>query len=320
MNTTNQTSSISKRRMEFMNRSLATIAVETSILLLIALIAIGGNLLVVISIYRNRSLRTITNYFVLSLAMTDILFPTLSLPLSLYWSIQDRFTSTPGTCEFQAVLNTSLVWVSVSNLLFMAINRFVRVCKPQKYKKVFSRNKALIMIVVIWVGSFFSSALYLKGGLELVRARFNPSNIACRYVYQATNVISMIITNITICLALFLPCATIFYCYLKVFMKIREHKKNIAPASNPNSLGTSIQEIKVTWTVFSVLIGYLLTWIPALLLALTINLFFERVKVPRQVRMITIYSASSSCAINPVIYGLMNPGFRQECKKIFKLM
>jgi hypothetical protein len=77
---------------EFMNRSTAVICIETSTLLLIGLIAIGGNLLVVLSIYRNPSLRTITNYFVFSLSITDILFPMIGLPLTLFWSIKSRFT------------------------------------------------------------------------------------------------------------------------------------------------------------------------------------------------------------------------------------
>ena len=317
MNTTNKTSAISQRLGEFMNRSPATIAVETSILLLIGLIAIGGNLLVAISIYRNPSLRTITNYFVLSLAMTDILYPTTSLPLTLFWSIKSRFMATQQTCEFQAILNTSLTFVSVSNLLFMSVNRFVCVCKSQKYKKVFNKTKTVIMISGIWIGAFVSSVLFLKGGLEVARAEFSSSLMTCLYRYQSTNVTATILCNTTLCLALVIPCTIIVFCYSKVFKKIRQHKRNVAPPSNPNSLGTSVQEIKVTWTVFSVLIGYLLTWIPALFLLLIIN--FISVRVPRQVHIITMFSGSSSCAINPLIYGLMNPAFRQEYKKIFKL-
>ncbi|XP_031554510.1 melatonin receptor type 1A-like [Actinia tenebrosa] len=307
-------SSISKSMMEFLNRSPATIAVETSILLLIGLIAIGGNLLVVLSIYRNTSLRTITNYFVLSLAMTDILNPLLSLPFTLAWSIRSRFFMGYEVCDFQVIVSISLMQASITNIVLMAVNRFIRVCKPHKYAKYFNRKNSLAMIVAVWVIHVIIVVSVITDG-KIVFANFKANKIMCNLTRGEKTSLSSIFFNIAIVIFFLVPFTIIVYCYYKVFKKIREHKRNVAPPSNPNSLGTCRQEIKVTWTMFAVLVGYCATWFPVLIVVLVSSM----TRLSGAVHMIVTYSMAGSSAINPVIYGVMNPAFRREFIKILKL-
>ncbi|XP_031548885.1 melatonin receptor type 1A-like [Actinia tenebrosa] len=309
-------STLSKEWKDFTTRIPATIAVETSILLLIALIAIGGNLLVVISIYCNPSLRTITNYFVLSLSLANILHPILGIPPSIFWSIQSRFTSQQGVCDFQASFFTSFIYVSVVTIILMAVNRFVCVCKHDKYKKIFNKKTSLLMLGSVWVISFAGVPLYNEAGLNQTKASFIPSQLRCGFLINKETT-SKILVNFIIAMTLLMPFTIITYCYYKVFKKIREHKRNITPASNLNSLGAHVQDINVTWTMFAVLIGYFMTWMPVLIITLLKNIFGSA-NLPRQVHMIVTYTGSMSTAVNPIIYGVMNASFRQEYKRIFR--
>jgi hypothetical protein len=203
-------------------------------------------------------------------------------------------------------------------VVFMAVNRFVRVCKPQKYKKVFNKITAISMIVMVWMTSFTVVTLMLKVGDNFLYANFIPKRIMCALVYDENNVSDTIVNSILVFL-LVIPFIVIIYCYLKVFRKIQQHKRNIAPSSNPNSLGTSVQEIKVTWTMFAVLLGYCLTWIPVLIVTVATNICSGYSYVlPRQVQMVVPFAASISCAINPIIYGALNTAFRREYAKIFR--
>ncbi|XP_031561749.1 muscarinic acetylcholine receptor M3-like [Actinia tenebrosa] len=298
--------------LEFWNRSPATIAVETSILLLIGLIAIGGNLLVVISIYRNPSLRTITNYFVLSLSVTDILYPVLGLTLTIAWSIKSRFAFGHNMCFMQALISISLNLISAATIVLMAVNRYVCVCKPQYYKKIYNIKTCLIMIGSVWIATFTLPILLVAKSFWVVE--FIPEKILCGYFYNNKDIVVSVTTNTILSIALVIPVVIIIYCYYKVFQKIRQHKKNIAPASNPSSLRTSVQEIRVTWTMFAVLVGYCLAWSPALLFILATNL--TNVNVPRQYHLVVTYTVACGSAINPVIYGLLNTAFRREFLKI----
>ena len=71
-------------------RGTTLIIVESCIFVLLNIAALAGNSLVCLAFYRNPSLRTVTNYFVLSLAITDLSMAVLVLPLDAASSIADR--------------------------------------------------------------------------------------------------------------------------------------------------------------------------------------------------------------------------------------
>lgn len=54
------------------------------ILLVFPLLTVFGNVLVVLGVFREKSLRTVTNYFIVSLAVADIMVAILVMPLAVY--------------------------------------------------------------------------------------------------------------------------------------------------------------------------------------------------------------------------------------------
>jgi len=55
-----------------------------AILVLIPMLTVFGNSLVVVSVIREKTLRTVTNYFIVSLATSDVMVALLVMPLSIY--------------------------------------------------------------------------------------------------------------------------------------------------------------------------------------------------------------------------------------------
>lgn len=294
---------------EFVNRSTAIIVIETSTLLLLSLSAIGGNLLVVISMYRNPPLRTVTNYFVVSLAINDILSQVTVMPLVASWFGSSRFVFSLTACTYQAFMVQSHGTISVLTISTMAINRYICVCKPGKYKKIFSKKISMAIIGTTWGYSFAVTGLVYKSGINSFNSIFDPQKIVCQL--KGTDPSSVASAKIYKNIGVLTPFVIIVICYFKVFKKIREHKKNIAPSqSGQNSLCTSPQEIKITWVVFAVVMGYILTWFPFIFIAIIFSI--KKFDVPRQVALILTYAGPCSNAINPLIYGVLNPAFRKE--------
>jgi len=56
----------------------------TLLLLLFPALTVFGNVLVCVSVKRERSLQTVTNYFIVSLAIADIMVAVLVMPLAVY--------------------------------------------------------------------------------------------------------------------------------------------------------------------------------------------------------------------------------------------
>lgn len=58
-------------------------------LIFFPLFTIFGNVLVVISVYREKSLHTVTNYFVVSLAISDIAVAAVVMPFAIYLEVSE---------------------------------------------------------------------------------------------------------------------------------------------------------------------------------------------------------------------------------------
>ena len=58
------------------------------LLLLFPAVTLFGNVLVCVSVFVERSLHTVTNYFIVSLAVADIMVALLVMPLAVYVEVR----------------------------------------------------------------------------------------------------------------------------------------------------------------------------------------------------------------------------------------
>ena len=135
-------------------RSLPAVIVHTFILITTALLSLTGNSLVCIAFYRNRRLRAITNFYILSLAVADLMVAVLLFPFGAVASGFRRWPFGFNFCQFAEFAGFFAVYwgqVSTCTLALTSINRYFCVVKPHKYSKYFTRNKTILSIVVVWV-------------------------------------------------------------------------------------------------------------------------------------------------------------------------
>lgn len=85
--------------------------------------AIFGNALVIISVQRNRKLRVITNYFVVSLAMADMLVALCAMSFNALQNLKGKWIFGPFMCNVYNSLDVYFSTASILHLCCISVDR-----------------------------------------------------------------------------------------------------------------------------------------------------------------------------------------------------
>lgn len=91
----------------------------------IMFLSVVGNSLVIIVIGRNQKMRTVTNMFLLSLAVSDTLIAVLNMPFQLMFYLQNEWTLGEFLCKFSKYTQGVVIVVSIFTLSAIALDRSV---------------------------------------------------------------------------------------------------------------------------------------------------------------------------------------------------
>ncbi|KAI3362668.1 hypothetical protein L3Q82_001742 [Scortum barcoo] len=105
----------------------------------------------VLPVWKNRHMRTVTNYFIVNLSFADVLVTIICLPASLVVDITETWFFGNTLCKVVPYLQTISVSVSVLTLSCIAQDRWYAICHPLRFKS--TARRARKSIVVIWVVS-----------------------------------------------------------------------------------------------------------------------------------------------------------------------
>jgi hypothetical protein len=116
-----------------------------------SLITICGNLLVMISFFLDRQIRNPTNYFILSLSMSDFVIGLVSIPFLTFYLMVGEWPFGEIICNIWLSIDYTVCLTSIYTVLFITIDRFCSVKMPAKYRKWRSPNKIIVMVILTWV-------------------------------------------------------------------------------------------------------------------------------------------------------------------------
>ena len=119
----------------------------------IALGAIFGNILIVLSVFTNRRLRTVTNCFVGSLATSDLLLGLFVMPLNIKVELTGEWRLGVVLCDLWVHCDVMLCTASILNLCCISLDRYFAITNPLVYVTRRSKRLACIMIAVVWVAA-----------------------------------------------------------------------------------------------------------------------------------------------------------------------
>uniref|UniRef100_A0A3B4TLM5 D(4) dopamine receptor-like n=2 Tax=Seriola dumerili TaxID=41447 RepID=A0A3B4TLM5_SERDU len=175
------------------------------------LVIILGNILVCLSVLTERSLKTATNYFIISLAVADLLLAVLVLPLYVYSEfLGGIWTLSMYVCDALMTMDVMLCTASILNLCAISVDRYIAVVVPLKYNRNQFSVRQLVLITATWVLSLGVASPVIFG-LNQVPGR-NPN--VCKLEDDRFVVYS------SVC-SFFVPCPVMLFLYYWMFRGLR---------------------------------------------------------------------------------------------------
>uniref|UniRef100_A0A8C9RM09 Dopamine receptor D4 n=1 Tax=Scleropages formosus TaxID=113540 RepID=A0A8C9RM09_SCLFO len=119
---------------------------------LLIVFIIGGNVMVCLSVYAEKALKTTTNYFIVSLAVADLLLAVLVLPLYVYAEFQGgTWTLNTVICDGLMTMDVMLCTASIFNLCAISIDRFIAVSIPLNYNRKHIDQRQTVLLSATWI-------------------------------------------------------------------------------------------------------------------------------------------------------------------------
>ena len=116
-----------------------------------SIITTGGNLLVIISFIINKSLRIVTNYFIVSLATADFLIGIITINLYSLQVIMNCWPLGNIVCNIWLVVDYGGCQASVISLVLVCMDRYFTISRPVTYTIWRTKKKAKIAIILAWI-------------------------------------------------------------------------------------------------------------------------------------------------------------------------
>ncbi|MBN3288411.1 ADA1A protein, partial [Polyodon spathula] len=309
------------------------------------LFAVIGNILVIFSVVCHRHLRIVTNYFIINLAVADLLLSTTVLPFSATLEVLGYWVFGRVFCNIWAAVDVLCCTASILSLCVISVDRYIGVSYPLRYPTMMTKKRGLVTLAAVWVLAMVISIGPLLGWKEPDPKDDNVCKITEEPGYAIFSALG----------SFYAPLVVILVMYFRVYLAARRETKSLYSgikrerlssteeeltlrihrklSTGESALSTHVQppkskslrstfsfrihkfskEKKAAKTLGIVVGVFTLCWLP-FFVVLPLGSFFPQYKPPEDLFKVIFWLGYFNSCINPIIY----PCFSQEFKRAFK--
>uniref|UniRef100_A0A4X1TDX5 Neuropeptide FF receptor 1 n=1 Tax=Sus scrofa TaxID=9823 RepID=A0A4X1TDX5_PIG len=296
---------------------------------LIFLLCMVGNTLVCFVVLKNRRMRTVTNMFILNLAVSDLLVGIFCMPTTLVDNLITGWPFDNATCKMSGLVQGMSVSASVFTLVAIAVERFRYIVHP--FREKLTLRKALVTIAVIWALALLimcPSAVTLTVTREehhfMVDARNRSYPLYSCWEAWPEKGMRKVYTTVLFSHIYLAPLALIVVMYARIARKLCKAQGPARAGEEAAAEGSrgARRRARVVHMLVMVALFFTLSWLPLWVLLLLID--YGQLSEP-QLHLVTVYAfpfahwlAFFNSSANPIIYSYFNENFRRGFQAAFR--
>lgn len=268
-----------------------------------------GNIFVIITVFHYKHMRTLTNVFLVNLAISDLLVVLFCIPITLGTSVYKDYVYGIGMCKLTSFLQGSAISVSSLSLLTISINRFIAIHRPLRARIIFSKRRVYFVIVAIWCMSFsvFVPLLMVNEIQNTGIPSFFNRRI-CSEKWDQPNGKKSYDIMVFICIFL-IPMLAMVFSYTKISLVLwRTQDKAITQTRR-----VILQRRRTVKLLICVVVIFCVCWLPYNITNIWLEFEVSQagLVVSTQVYPLLQLLGISNSAINPICYCMMSSGFQK---------
>lgn len=291
-------------------------------------IALVGNLLVILVVHKNANMKKTINYFIVNMAVSDLVVPIVILPRVIVQeaSGQQTWLAMEGTagdilCKLMYFFSDLTMVVSILSLLCISTDRFCAVVFPMKLSLITSRVRIGLMAFT-WVFSvlYFVPFLY---GFKLMKIN---GETHCRLLWSEDISFHIQIqraATITSCILFILvPCVLLTVMYSAILIVTRS---TIVKGENANNARSRRQanNIKLLKLAVLTVVGFAFCYGPynvfLFYVTLISNWNISDSEALKTFLFAAHFLAYTNSALNPCLYFIFIENYRRGLQRILKI-
>ncbi|XP_023124325.2 beta-2 adrenergic receptor-like [Amphiprion ocellaris] len=207
---------------EYSDAELVLLGVAMAILVLAI---VFGNVMVITAILRFQRLQTVTNLFIASLAVADLIMGVAVVPFGSSHILLGVWKFGNFMCDFWTATDVLCVTASIETLCVIALDRYLAITSPLRYPTLLTRGRAFAVVLGVWVVasliSFLPIHLKVWVAQDEKAKRCLDEEDCCEFNTNAAYAVSSSIVSF------YLPLVVMIFLYSRVFQEAQKQLEKI---------------------------------------------------------------------------------------------
>ncbi|XP_021706437.1 G-protein coupled receptor 39 [Aedes aegypti] len=299
---------------------LSTALLVTILFTGILITGVVGNLIVCLVIIRHPQMHTATNYYLFSLAVSDLILLLLGLPyeISLYWH-QYPYNLGLVFCKMRALMSEASTYVSVLTIVAFSMERFLAICHPLHLYTMSGLQRPVRIIAGLWIVSLFSAVPFAVF-TDIDYILYPPTQEKIEdsaFCAMLSNPEGIPLWELSTCLFFAGPMVVMIVLYGRMGMQIRSRTQRTEELGvrNGSINGPKVSQSKkaIIRMLAAVVITFFVCWAPfhaQRLLFLYARDWQHFNTVNTWLFSVAGWLYYVSCTVNPILYNVMSHRYR----------